>query len=86
MEEPRERDPLADDPLRDFLVWWDIIARSDTDQPERLLDQVCQLDNERLRRELSARPRCRVEARFSSVVGGQLRQCMTSPGAFHATR
>jgi hypothetical protein len=47
VEEPRERDPLADDPLRDFLVWWDIIARSDTDQPERLLDQVCQLDNER---------------------------------------
>jgi glycosyltransferase involved in cell wall biosynthesis len=81
VEEPRERDPLADDPLREFFVWWDTIFRSDTDQLERLLD------DERLRRELGARARCRVEERFSlQVVGGQLPQCLISTSAFHATR
>jgi len=87
VEEPCERDRLADDPPREFFVWWDIIARSDTDQLERVLDEVCQLDDERLRRQLGACARRRVQERFAlQVVGGQLPQCMSSTGAFHATR
>jgi glycosyltransferase involved in cell wall biosynthesis len=44
------------------------------------------LDDERLRRELGARARRRVEQRFSlEVVGGQLRQFMAGRGAFGAT-
>jgi glycosyltransferase involved in cell wall biosynthesis len=45
------------------------------------------LDDERLRRELGARARRRVEQRFSlQVVGGQLRDFMVGRGAFRVTR
>jgi glycosyltransferase involved in cell wall biosynthesis len=45
------------------------------------------LDDERLRRELGARARRRVQDQFSlEAVGGQLRQFMTGTRAFHATR
>jgi glycosyltransferase involved in cell wall biosynthesis len=45
------------------------------------------LDDERLRRELGERARRRVQERFSlELVGGQLRQFMTSRSAFHANR
>jgi glycosyltransferase involved in cell wall biosynthesis len=44
------------------------------------------LDDERLRRELGARARRRVEQRFSlEVVGGQLREFMVGRGAFRGT-
>jgi hypothetical protein len=36
-----ERDPLADDPLREFFVWWDTITRSDADRLEQVLDEAC---------------------------------------------
>lgn len=38
VEELLARDPLADDPLRDFFVWWNTIARTDADELERVLD------------------------------------------------
>jgi starch synthase len=45
------------------------------------------LDDERLRRELGAHARRRVEQRFSlQVVGGQLRDFMVGRGAFRVTR
>jgi hypothetical protein len=78
---------LADDSLPEFFAWWDIITRSDTDQLEPVLHEVYQLDDQRLRRELIARARRHIQERSSlQVVGGQLRQCMTGTGAFHATR
>jgi hypothetical protein len=33
-------DPLADDPLRDFFVWWDEITRLGADELERVLDEA----------------------------------------------
>ena len=87
VEEPCEHNCLADDPLPEFFAWWDIITRSDTDQLEPVLHEVYQLDDERLRRELTARARRHTQERSSlQVVGGQLRQCMTGTGAFHATQ
>jgi glycosyltransferase involved in cell wall biosynthesis len=45
------------------------------------------MDDERLRRELGAHARRRVEQRFSlEVVGRQLREFMAARGAFRARR